>query len=252
MRISTRMNRLIKYLFFILICLVSFSQSFAQFKPEPILNDPDFDIERRLRFGFSLGLNFMDFQVRSSAKQQVNFNDETTQFFVDNSRIIPGFNVNVVSDFRFYNTFHLRFMPGLSFGQRNISFYYPDDNLETTMRIESSFIEMPLSIKYTAVRKTNTRPYLIAGTNFRIDMASYKRLSPEDGIMLRLVNGDFYYEFGFGLDYFLTYFKFSTELKYSVGFFNAFARDYVDEAVDFASSIDHLRSHVITLSFHFE
>jgi hypothetical protein len=243
-----------RYIFFLFLVLSvgSANVTLAQYKPPKVLNDPDYDFEKRLRFGFSLGLNFMDFQIKSSVDPQVSFNNEVTQYFVDNSHIVPGFNVNVVSDFRFFPTLHLRFMPGLAFGQRNISFYYPDDNLVNTMRLESSFIEMPLSLKYSAVRKTNTRPYIIAGTNFRIDMASYKKLNVDEGVMLRLIKGDFYYEFGFGIDYFLTYFKFSTELKYSSGLFNVFARDYADGAESYAQSIKRLRSHVIGLSFHFE
>lgn len=226
--------------------------AYAQFKPNTILNDPDYEREKRLRFGFSLGLNFMDFTVKSRVEPQVSFDDDTTQFFVDNSHIIPGFNVNVVSDFRIIENLHLRFLPGLSFGQRDVSFYFPENQKQTTMKLESSFIEMPLMLKYTAKRKTNTVPYLIAGANFRIDMAAYKKLNIEEGVMIRLVKGDFYYEIGFGLDNFLTFFRLSTEIKYSSGFFNVFANDYAEGAENYAQAISHLRSNVISISFHFE
>lgn len=242
---------------FLVLFLATFSILFAQdvyaqFKPAIVLNDPDYDFERRLRFGFSLGINFMDFQVKSSTDPQQSFLGETTMFFVDNSRLIPGFNVNAISDFRIIPTLHLRFLPGLAFGQRDLSFYYPDDNLSRTVKLESSFIELPLSLKYAAVRKTNIRPYLIAGSNFRIDMAAYKKLDPEENILLRLVKGDLYYEFGFGVDYFLTYFKFSTEVKFSSGFLNVFAKDYADGAEHYAQAISGLRSQLITIAFHFE
>ncbi len=235
-----------------LIAILFGQNALAQFKPAPVLNEPDYDFERRLRFGFSLGINFMDFQVKSSTDPQVPFVGETTMFFVDNSKLIPGFNVNAISDFRIIPTLHLRFLPGLAFGQRDLSFYYPEDNLRKTVKVESSFIEMPLSLKYSAVRKTNTRPYIIAGTNFRIDMAAYKKLDQAEDILLRLVKGDIYYEFGFGLDYFLTYFKFSTEIKFSSGFLNVFAKDYADGAENYALAIGSLRSQLITISFHFE
>ncbi|MDD2195941.1 MAG: outer membrane beta-barrel protein [Bacteroidales bacterium] len=240
---------------FVIATLVFFfmggTTAYSQFRPNPILNDQDYEREKRLRFGFSLGLNFMDFTVKSSIKPYVSDGD-SLQYFVDNSHIIPGFNVNVVSDFRIIENFHLRFLPGLAFGQRDVSFYLPNEQEPTTMKLESSFIEMPFLLKYTAKRKTNTVPYLIAGLNFRIDMAAYKKLNIEEGIMIRLVKGDFYYEIGFGLDNFLTFFKFSTEIKYSSGFLNVFANDFADGAQDYAHSISHMRSHVISLSFHFE
>lgn len=240
------------FLIFAFLSLGWISESYSQIKPPPILNDPDYDIEKRLHFGFSLGINFMDFQVKSSNEPQVSFSDDKTLFFVDNSVIIPGFNVNVVSDLRLLPTLHLRFMPGLAFGQRNLSFYYPGDQLENTMKLESSFIEMPLSLKYSAVRKTNTRPYLLFGTNFRVDMAAYKKLDIQEGVLLRLVKGDFYYEVGFGLDYFLSYFKLSTEVKFSSGFLNVFARDYAEGGENYAQSINGLKSQLVTISFHFE
>jgi hypothetical protein len=186
----------------------------------------------------------MDFRVKSNPNQ-------ASPLYADVSHLIPGFNVNVISDLRIVPTLHLRFMPGLAFGQRDLSFYQPDGTHIRTMKLESSFIELPLTLKYSATRKTNTRPYIIAGTCFRIDMASYKKLNLEEGIYLRLIKGDFYYEFGFGIDYYLNYFKFATELKFSSGFRNALARATEEGAV-YANAIDHLKSQLIIISFHFE
>jgi hypothetical protein len=239
----------------LLITLVFFgwaSLAIAQLKPPTVLNDPDYDFESRLRFGFSLGLNVMDFQITSNTNQAVSANQETTPYFVDNSQLIPGFNVNVISDFQLVPTLSLRFMPGLAFGHRDLSFYNPKGELKRVIKLESSFIEMPLSLKYSAKRKSNTRPYLIAGANYRLDMAAYKKLNPSEGVVLRLAKGDLYYEFGFGLDYFLAYFKFSTELKFSSGIFNVFTHDYVEGTEDYANAIKVMRSQLVTLSFHFE
>lgn len=238
------MRRTLILLAFIPLAFCLTISAYAQLKPHPILNDPDYDFDKRLRFGFSLGVNFMDFQIVSNPVQ-------FDSLYVDNSRIYPGFNVNVVTDFRIVPTLHLRFLPGLAFGQRDLYFYNKDEEV-TTMQIESSFIEMPLMIKYAAVRKWNTRPYLIAGTNFRIDMAAYKKLNIEEGVYIKLIKGDIYYEFGFGLDFYLTYFKFSTELKFSSGFRNALGAFDEDQGSQYASAIHRLKSQLVTLSFHFE
>ena len=224
----------------------------AQYKSPVILNDPEYDVGKRLRFGFSLGINTMDFTTRNGQEVEVSEDGETTQYFVDITHLIPGFNVNAVSDFRLTENFHLRFLPGYAFGQRDLNFFYPRDSLKKKLKIESSFIDLPLSIKYCAQRTNNVRPYLIAGGNFRIDLAAYKKLNPDEDILLRLIKGDVYWEVGFGIDFFLTYFKFSTEIKWSVGMFNVLSNDYAMGAENYVKAVDRINSQVFILAFHFE
>jgi len=237
----------ILYTSLLFILAVSFSS--AQYKAPIVLNDPNYDFDKLIRFGFSIGVNFMDFQVKTNTDFEIN----KDRLYADVSNLIPGFNVNVVSDLRIIPTLHLRFMPGLAFGQRNLSFYNYDRTLNTMMRLESSFIETPLTLKYSAERKTNTRPYIIGGGNFRIDMASYKKLNIEEGVYLRLIKGDFYYEFGLGCDFFLTYFKFSPEIKISRGFLNVLAKESSDEGgLEYVNAIGSISSNLIIIAFHFE
>lgn len=190
----------------------------------------------------------MDFSMRNSVAPE----GEDVNYFSDVSSLIPGFNVNGIADFRLSENFHLRTLPGLAFGQRNIDFYVNGSESIEQLKVESSFIEVPLMIKYSAVRTSNFRPYLIAGTNFRIDMAAYKKLNYEDKVWLKTIKGDIYYEFGFGLDFFLQYFKFSTEIKWSSGFLNVLTRDYLEEAEGYVNAIDHMQSQLLVISFHFE
>jgi len=225
----------------------------AQYKRPPHLNEPDYDLGKRLRFGFSIGFNTMDFRIKNRKGIEVSPDlQDTTQYFADVSHLVPGFNVNIVTDFRLTENFHLRFLPGYSFGQRNLNFFYPENKLERQMKIESSFIELPLSIKYCANRVNNVRPYLLAGGNFRIDLASYKKLNIKEGVLLRLNKADAYYEIGFGTDFFLEFFKFSIELKYSVGVFNVLSRDYADGAENYVQAIEGINSRLFHISFHFE
>ena len=228
------------------VCALTINNGlYSQVKPPPVLNDPDYDFEKMLRFGFSLGINFMDFQIKSNPHT-------SDSIFVDNSVLYPGFNVNVVTDLRISPNVRLRFLPGLAFGQRDLYFYTEGVEEPTVMSLESSFIELPLMIKYSADRKWNARPYLIAGANFRIDMAAYKKLKIEEDVYIGLIKGDFYYEFGFGMEFFLTWFKFSTELKFSSAFGNALGKFDEDQGSGYYNAIDKLKSQLVTLSFHFE
>ncbi len=235
-----------------LILIFSFVGQFAnaQYKSPIVLNEPDYDVGKKLRFGFSLGLNTMDFTIKNSG---------TNLYYFDLTHLIPGFNVNAVSDLRLTENFHLRFLPGYAFGQRNINIFEKANDYKKpkyTLKIESSFIDLPLSIKYSAQRVTNVRPYLLAGSNFRIDLAASKKITgPDeegrDTDYYKLRKGNFYYEIGFGIDFFLTYFKFSTEFKWSVGIGNIISTD-PDCPADLQNAIKSMNSQLFILAFHFE
>lgn len=244
-----------RFLLIVFFLLISGSLLLAQIKRPVILNDPDYDVSKPLKFGFSLGLNMMDLDIRNSNKLETDEDGKTFQYFSEVTHINPGLNVNAICDLRLTENFHLRFLPGYSFGQRNVDFFRVDSDkstLETTMNIESSFIEMPLGVKYQSQRFNNVRPYLLFGGNYRIDLAAYKRLKVEKGVLIRLEKSDFYYEIGFGVDFFLTYFKFSAEIKWSSGIFNAISNDFAEGAENYRNAIDHMRSQLIIISFHFE
>lgn len=212
----------------------------------------DYDYGKPLHFGFSLGFNFMDFTVKNNGRPQALAPGDTTVLWSDVSGLIPGFDVNIVMDYRLNQAFSLRFLPGLSFGQRDLNFFNQDGTLRTTMKLESSYIEFPFMIKYKAKRSGDIRPYLIAGLNPRFDVAAFKKLNNKEGIYIRLNEYDLYYEYGAGLDFYLNYFKFSIEMKYSAGLFNVLSPDLIDGGEGYVRSIDRIKSQIFVISFHFE
>jgi len=247
--------RLKRVVLIVFLVFVPVFMLFAQYRRPIILNDPDYDVGKPLRFGFSLGINVMDLDIKNSNKTEIAEDGTEFQYFTEVTHITPGLNVNAICDLRLTENLHLRFLPGYSFGQRNLDYYKIETNkktLETTMNLESSFIELPLGFKYLSQRHNNFRPYLLLGGNYRIDLAAYKRLKVEKGVLVRLEKSDFYYEIGFGIDFFLTYFKFSTEIKWSAGLMNAISNDYAEGAENYRNAIESMRSKMIVISFHFE
>jgi len=226
---------------------------YGQYKRPTLLNDPDYDVGKPLRFGFSIGINVMDFDTETRTAQ---FNADGSLYFAEVTHISAGLNVNAIGDLRIAHDLHLRFLPGYSFGQRDVDFFKVDADsnitLATSMKMESNFIDLPFGVKYLSERNSNVRPYLYLGTNFRIDLAAYKRLKVEKGVLLRLQKFDYYYEVGFGIDFFLEYFKFSAEIKWSAGLLNMLSNDYVDEGKMYYDAIGSLRSKFLIISFHFE
>ncbi|MFA8436954.1 MAG: porin family protein [Marinifilaceae bacterium] len=199
--------------------------------------------QKRLHFGFTLGINTMDFAIYNSGfgiarAEQVVFT--------------PGFSVGIVSDLSLHENVALRFLPGLEFGQRTIHY----SNLsQDEVTVESVLVTLPLLLKYRAKRINNFRPYLIGGGSYKIDVQSQKRLKPDDNMLVRLNATDVYLELGAGIDFYLPYFKLATELKFAIGL-----KDMLNHGYDvdnpgyeaYTDAIQKMKSKVITLSFHFE
>ncbi len=204
--------------------------------------------ERFLHFGFSLGFNMMDFNITPSKEYP-----EAESFYPEVSLLNPGINIQIVTDLRPAKYLDIRFLPGVSFGQRNVRYYENEVLVNEQQRLESSFLEFPLLLKYKGDRLNNVRPYVIAGPNFRYDLAGKKEYDDEKPVYLRLKRPDLYIEAGAGLDFYLTYFKLSVELKMSNGIRNIL----VDEAASgenakFRNAIEKMRSQIWILAFHFE
>ena len=219
---------------------------FAQ--KDMVLNYQGVD-QKKIHFGFTIGFNTIDFKLTPSMN---TFGPDSAVLIPEINNLSPGFHVSVISDLRLNDYFNLRFLPGISLGQRNILFYNSDGSVDSEMKIESTFIDLPLSLKYKATRINNTRPYLLAGINVRNDMARNKEFNEDEEIYLKFKSFDIYYEIGVGIDFYLAYFKFSTEIKYSVGTFNNISSDAAEDYPQYANSIDKLNSRMFLISLHFE
>jgi len=227
----------------VIFILLAFMGSSAQ--KATSLNMPKYDT-KTLHFGFTISLNTMDFTIHNSG----SFFGLDSVFSVEN---IPhvGFNLGIVSDLRLNKHFNMRFLPGLDFGQRDLVYIVKDTDstlMRHTMKIESIFLDFPLTFKYRAKRINNYRPYLLAGFDYKYDLAAQKKIDPKERPKVRLARNDAYYHVGFGVDYYLPYFKFSTEIKFEVGQFNVLRPD----DSQFTEAIERMNSKMIVLSFHFE
>jgi hypothetical protein len=208
-----------------------------------VLNLPNHD-DRAIHFGFCLGVNSMSFVVRTNYE---NFLKDS--LIADVSKPEMGFHIQVVSNYRLGDYFDLRFLPGVTFGQRQLNFYKNNQLVSNKHKLESNFLEFPLLLKYKAKRFNNFRPYIITGGNVRYDLA--KTFSEDDGVYIDLKNLDIYYEAGTGIDLYMPYFKMSIELKISYGLLNDIKRRSTTHP-EFQNAIDKLNSKIWMLSFHFE
>jgi hypothetical protein len=222
--------------------------------------------EKRIHFGFTLGYNLLDFNVlnynpigENPEFVPVNWKGDPIQItessYVrsDLQTLVPGFTVGIVSSLRLMEDLDLRFLPGMSFGERKLTYNIPvyDINAYEPLKfysIKSTFLDFPLLLKYKARRINNDRPFVIFGGAYRQDIS---RTAQED--LVKLNNGGFYAEVGGGWDHYFPFFRFTVEGKFSFGLNNQLnpipsqnQRQY------YSQSIKYLRSNIFTLSFHFE
>lgn len=235
-------NNRLKHLFFILLALLLFVPMFGQ--KAKILNYSTLD-DHAIHFGFCLGLNTMDFIVKPNYQSFIK-----DSILGDVSSPSVGFHIQIVSNYRLTDYLDLRFLPGISFGQRDLYFYKNNKLIEHgQQKLESNFLEFPLLLKYKGKRLNNVRPYLVSGLNCRYDLA--KTYSEDNDTFLDLKEFDYYFEAGTGMDFYLPYFKFSTEFKVSYGFRNVL-KPRASSSPQYQNSIDRLNSMLFMLSFFFE
>ena len=115
----------------------------AQKGKDNVLNYQGVD-QKKLHFGFTLGVNVMDFKFTTSM-----ISDPLTSqiLYPELNDLAPGFHVGIISNLRLTEYLDLRFLPGISLGQRNIIFYDENKNIDHQMEIESTFIDLPFKRK---------------------------------------------------------------------------------------------------------
>ncbi len=231
--------------------------------------------DKRIHFGFTIGVNTTDFGFDhySILSKNPKFVPEeingvqltgTEAVRADISTLTPGFTVGIVSNLRLSESFDLRFLPGMSFGERKLMYTISltnDGNYKelpvldmnnTDNRnyysIKSTFLDFPLLLKYKSFRMNNQRPYLIAGGALRIDIS---KTGKEDLVRLKPFNTSL--EAGVGWDSYLQFFRLSTELKVSFGLNNVLdVGPKSTQSQVYTNALSRLSSNMFILSFHFE
>ncbi len=254
------MKRFLYILIFFLTCLTSMAQKVL------LKNLTTFD-DKRLHFGFTLGVNTTDFNLVSynTIGDSPNFDPTKlevvggktitadTKVRADITSLTPGFSVGMVTNLRLSDDFDLRFLPGMSFGERTLTYNIPvvDTNnpgLTQSYSIKSTFLDFPLLVKYKAKRMNNQRPYIVGGISSRVDIS---KTGQEDLIRLKSRNPSL--EAGMGWDTYLQFFRLSTELKFSFGIRNILDSGPKNTQLQvYTNSIASLTSNMFILSFHFE
>lgn len=227
-------------------CQYSSASEFTTAKGVP--NLPGYD-RKPVHFGFLLGVNFLDYHVYNTGLR--SFENEGMARYAEVTELEPGLTLGIVTDFRVCDHLNFRILPGISFGQRHLLFVDENGNPidEEPLKIKSTFIECPFLFKYGAKRLKNVRPFVIAGMTPRFDLAKDKQTH------LQMRSLDVYADAGAGMDFYLTYFRLSVELRCDFGLTNVYDSKVTnadEEDVPYQQAVRSLKSRWWGLTFYFE
>ena len=231
--------------YFVSLAIFAFSLSLAAQEPK-VQNRPYID-QRKFHYGFLLGLHMQDIELENNG-----FIDPETgeQWYAEINNYSPGFTVGVLGDLRLNKYFSLRLLPSIHFGQKHAVYHEQRSGADSTQVFKSTYISVPIDVKFSAPRYNNFRPYLIAGINPMVDLTARKHDA------LRLKPFDLYLEVGFGCDLYLPFFKLVPEIKFCFGLLNIINKDRSDlidnTLMKYTNSVNGGRSNMIVLTFNFE
>lgn len=204
-----------------------------------------FDFQQKpYYFGITLGLNSSSFRPYRS--QEYIFSDSIRSV---QSASGPGFNLGIVTNLKIGKYFDFRFLPTLSFAERNLEYGRNSRITPYTQRkIESIFLEMPFHFRFKSEPYRDKRVFVIAGLKYGFDVASDSRVKQSQQLV-KISPHDFSLEYGAGIQFFFPYFIFSPEIKFSHGLGNSLI---FNSNLEESTVLEKVLSRGITISFHFE
>lgn len=241
---------IVKTLYLYIICVLAvltalFSAQSMQAQTRKVMNRPYID-QRRIHYGFMAGFHMQDLEIQNNG-----FTDEAgNQWYADVPNYDPGFSVGILGEMYLTKHLALRAIPTMHFGTKNVTFRNHFDGDVEHQTIKSTYISVPIDLKFSAERFNNYRPYVMCGINPMLDLTVKKQKN------LLLKSFDCYLEVGLGCDFYLPFFKFIPEIKFCYGLMDVIDKDrsdLTDETLNiFINSVDRGRSKMIVVSFYFE
>jgi hypothetical protein len=224
----------------VLLCLGLKSQAqFNIFSKNPIINQENFQ-KKPVHWGYFLGFNTYDFKF----EYEENATDILTE-------TVAGFNVGLVGNLRLHEYLDLRLEPGLYYTQRDLTF--PGFALEQDYlrEVKSTYIHIPLLLKFSSERIGNFRPYLVGGFSAALNLSSSYNATDDNAMgRFRMNQWTTNYELGFGIDLYFEWFIFSPSIRGVFGLNNEIVPDD-DPNSPWTGNIKSMETRAIFINFTF-
>jgi len=223
------------------IGLTCFAQGqYGIFSKNAVPNMENFQKDR-VHWGYYLGFNSYDFKFnyKDNKKQEIEVSNALS------------FNVGLVGNLRLHEYLDLRLEPGLYYSQRDLIF--PDfENLRDRLReVKSTYIHIPLLLKFSSLRTGNIRPYLVGGFSTALNLSSNHNAKDDNYEQrFRMNEWTYNYEVGFGIDIYMEYFIFSPSIRGVFGLNNEIISDNNAES-PWTSNITSMKTRAVFVNFTF-
>ncbi len=231
---------------FILLTVILLSQNVSAqlFSKEKVQNLQNFD-KPRFSWGYILGFNSYDFNFDYTA----DFED--ADIIVDRT---VGFSVGLLGNMRINDYLDLRLEPMVTFTRRDLTFDNPlfTSQFESFREVKSTYVHIPLLLKISTKRLNNFKPFIVGGISTSLNLSSNED-NPDDNNVgeFRMKTNTNYYEIGFGIDFYLYYFKFTPSIRGVFAMSDELVRDN-DPNSPWTSNIDKMSTRGIFINFTFQ
>tara|TARA_B110000483_G_C18036156_1_gene480739 strand:- start:220 stop:933 length:714 start_codon:yes stop_codon:yes gene_type:complete len=235
-----------KVLLLIILLITVKSVSAQLFSKERVLNNENFD-KPRLSYGYYLGFNVYDYNI-----------DYATD--VKDVQVLKstGLNVGLVGNIRINDYIDIRLEPGLVISRRELNYsntYFNGISYEErdlSREIQSTFVHVPLLIKFSTKRVNNIKPFIVGGFSTALNLSSQQN-NPDDNSKntFRVTKNNLYYELGIGVDLFLTWFKFTPSLRGVFSIQDELVND-VDPNSPWTSNMTQMQTRGLFINFTFQ
>ena len=229
-----------RLIWLLLLTLARGQPALAQFNEKPILNLQNED-KKLFNWGYFLGFNQYGFKFE--------YQNDLPDVLVNES---IGFNVGLIGEMRINEFLDLRFEPGLFYSKRELGFPGFTSENEAIREVQSTYISFPLLLKVSTRRIGNWKPFVIGGAGMAINLGANED-SPDDNSSgtFRMKRQVFNYELGFGIDFYLEYFKFSPSIRGVFALTDELVRD-ADPNSPWTGNINAMKTRGIFVNFTFE
>ena len=239
------------YVIFLGFLLLNISFSWGQFNENVVLNIPN-DDKLPLNWGYFVGLNQFDYQI-----SYLNSNFNTSQSLKPNEILVQkstGFNVGLVGEIRINELLDLRLEPGFYSGKTTLE--SKNQNLitekDSIREIKSTYINVPLLLKFSANRIGNWRPFIVGGPYAAINLSSNENsIDDNKSGTFKVQKWNYGYQIGVGIDLYLSYFKFTPSIRGVFSLTDDAIRD-ADPQSPWTANIHKMRSRGVFLVLTFE
>ncbi|MBO3115806.1 PorT family protein [Winogradskyella sp. DF17] len=237
-----------KQLLSLVTFLVFFNGLSAQlFSKERVANSVDNIDQKLLSWGYFLGFNSYDFKF--------DYNEDLEDILVDNSF---GFHLGLVGDLRINDYINLRLEPGVFFTTRNLRYdesYFDGldfNDADLLREVKSTYVHVPLLLKFSTKRINNFKPFIVGGFSAALNLSSNQD-NPDDNSsgQFRMTKSTYFYELGFGIDFYLLYFKFTPSIRGIFALNDEIVRD-ADPNSPWTGNVASMQTRGVFINFTFQ